>query len=473
MYLVTSTTVTGPPTVLNRYLTTSERVFLAMAERVVMNPIVMVRCRGVLPVERVEHAIRTVQRRHPALQVKVVRGSAPWFSDREVPPAGLRVVERESPDHWREVVREELNTPHDIERGPLIRFVLVRDEQACELICTTDHVNADGRSTLFVLRDVLRLIDQPKLRLVPLRERSSFDDYLPDLSDSLPMGEVFPVGSPRLPDSIRGLWAERSRELLRHFDGERLRRLRARALDAPIEESESIERAPIEFVHRRIDAERTAALTEACRAHDNTMLSALMVACADALVGVSGPKARGMIGCVTPIDIRPLLSPSVGDDFGIFAWAPTSYHPIAPRAEFWRLAARARRIVRAYRSVPALAGMRLLLDTMEFTEDTPLANAWDRASRALLDGLIVVSNLGRVSLPERVGEVEIEACGFFAMIPNADFVLGVQSFRGELELDYCCSSHWLRKAVVEGIADRVEATLDGAIGRPSRSRLRF
>src|SRR5690606_1147523 len=120
-----------------------------------------------------------------------------------------------------------------------------------------------------------------------------------------------------------------------------------------------------------------------------------------------------------------------------------------------------------------LAGMRMLLDTMEFVEDTPLASAWDRANRALLDGLMVVSNLGRVALPEQVGEVEVEACGFFAMIPNADFVLGVQSFRGVLELDYCCSSHWLRKSVVEGIADRVEATLDGAIGRPSGARLRF
>jgi hypothetical protein len=451
---------------LNRYLSISERVFLAMAERVVMNPIVMVRCRGSLDVERVEHAIRTVQRRHPALQVRVVREAEPWFSDRDVSPVSLRVVERESASHWREIVREELNTPHDIERGPLIRFVLVRDEQACELICTTDHVNADGRSTLYVVRDVLRLIEQPNLRLVPLRERSSFDDYLPNSG-------LFPLGDPRVPDAIRGLWAERSRELLRHFDGQRFRKLRAKALDAPPEPSEPIERAPIEFVHRRLDALGSAALREACHAHGNTVLAALMVACADALVSATEAKAHGVVGCVTPIDIRSLLSPSVGDDFGIYAWAPTSFHPVGPRAEFWRLAARARRILRAYRSVPVLAGMRAWLDAAEFTENTPLAGVWDRASRAMLDGLMVVSNLGSVSLPERVGDVEVESCGFFAMIPNADFVLGVQSFRGQLELDYCCSSHWLRKSVVEGIADRVAATLDGAIGRPSSSRLRF
>ncbi|WP_146155760.1 phthiocerol/phthiodiolone dimycocerosyl transferase family protein [Enhygromyxa salina] len=443
---------------MNRYLTTSERLFLAMAEQVVMNPVVMVRCRGSLPVERVEHAIRTVQRRHPALCVKLVRDATPWFSERDVPPVPLRVIERESKDHWRAIVRDELNTPMAAE-GPLIRFVLVRDSAGAELICTTDHVNADGRSGLFVLRDVLRVIEDPKLRLVPLRERSCFDDYLPTGPWDLALG-------PRLPDALRGLVAERSQELLARLEGGRLARLRARALGVPAEPRPPLEPAPIDFVHRRIDAERTGALVEACRAHDNTVLSALAVACADALVTVEGPGARGLIGCITPIDIRSLLTPSVGDDFGIYAWAPTSYHPVGPGADFWGLARRMQRIVKAYRSVPALAGMRRLLDLIELSEGTALAGVYERVSRVVLDGLMVVSNLGRVALPERAAGVEVESFGFFAMIPAADFVLGVQSFRGVMELNYCCSRNWMRQSVIEGVADRVEATLDAAIGRP-------
>jgi NRPS condensation-like uncharacterized protein len=453
---------------LNRFLTTSERVFLAMAEQVVMNPVVLVRCRGVLPVERVEHAIRTVAARHPALHVRVVRDAAPWFSDRDVPPVPLRVVTRESSDHWREIVRRELNDPLPIEVGPLIRFVLVRDDEACELICTTDHVNADGRSGLFVLRDVLRVIADPGLRLVPLRERTGFDDYLES-------GGVWDLAfGPRMPESLRGLLGDRARELLAGLEGRGLDRLRARALGIPPEPPAPAAPAPIEFVHRRLDAARTAALVDACRAHDNTVLCALVVACADGLATVAGPKARGMIGCVTPIDIRALLRPSVGDDFGIYAWAPTSYHAVGPGADFWKLAARTRRIVRAYRSVPALAGMRRLLDAMEITQGTPLASLFDRATRTLLDGTMVVSNLGRVSVPEQVGEVEIESFGFYAMIPNVDFVLGVQSFRGVLELNYCCSRNWMRRSVIEGVADRVEATLAGAIGEQvGGGRLQF
>ncbi len=443
---------------MNRYLTTTERVFLAMADRVVMNPVVMVRCRGSLSIERVEHAVRTVQRRHPALRVRVVRDAQPWFSDRDVGPVSVRVVERTSDEHWREVVREELNVPMDIERGPLIRFVLVRDEHACELICTTDHVNADGRSGLFVLRDVLRLVDRPDLRLVPLRERTCFDDYLP--AGPLDM---------RMPDAIRGLWAERTRALIG-----RVERAGDRWLERELEPP--LARAPIEFVHRRLDPQRTAALERACRARDNTVLSALVVACAHALVAVERADAKGIVGCITPIDIRPLLDPSVGDDFGIYAWAPTSYHPIGPSSDFWALAQRMRKIVRGYRSIPALAGMRRLLDAMEFTEGTALANSYDRIMRLALDGLMVVSNLGRVALPERVAGVEVESFGFFAMIPNVEFVMGVQSFRGVLEMNYCCSQQWMRRAVIEGVADRVEGALEAAIGgevRESARRLRF
>ncbi len=445
----------------HRQLTTSERMFLAMADQVVMNPVVMVRCRGVLSTERVEHAIRTVQRRHPALQVRVVKDATPWFTSKDVPPVSLRVVDRRDAEHWREVVVEELNTPMD-ERGPLIRFVLIRDAQACELICTTDHINADGRSGLFVLRDVLRVIEEPTLRLVPLRERSCFDDYLP----TYPWGGAHPRGplDMRLPDSLRGLWAERVQDAMRRLDGSMLRRVQARALAAELEPELAPLRAPIELVHRRYAAPRTQALLDACRAHDNTMLSALMVACADALAHVGGHSSHALIGCITPIDIRSMLTPSVGDDFGIYAWAPTSYHPLGPKAEFWRLAARARRIVQAYRSMPALAGMRRLLDVMEFVEDTPLSDLWNRAGRMLLDGLMVVSNLGQVRLPEQAAGVEVESFGFFAMIPNVDFVLGVQSFRGVLELNYCCSPHWMRSALVERIAARVESTLDAAAG---------
>ena len=80
-----------------------------------------------------------------------------------------------------------------------------------------------------------------------------------------------------------------------------------------------------------------------------------------------------------------------------------------------------------------------------------------------------IPNLGRISIPRRVGEVEVEveSFGFFAMIPDVDFVLGVQTL-DELELNYCHANPWATARVIAEVADGVEAIIDAAIGRPAR-----
>jgi hypothetical protein len=439
---------------MNRYLTTVERTFLHMAERIVMNPVVMVRCRGELEPAAVERAIATVQRRHSALQVRLVHDEQPWFCSSEVPVAALRVVARNGDEHWRELVREELNTPFDQQRGPLIRFVLLRSAYASELLCTTDHLNADGRSGLFVLRDVLRAIEDPTLRMLPLADRGCFDDHLP--------GGLFDLG--RMPRALRGIVADRARTLGRIAKGyvDERSRLRGRPRTA------KQPRPRIEFVHQRLGSKRTQALVEACRAHDTTVQGALMVAASHALAWARGvyaqPRATARIGCITPIDIRSALTPPVGDHFGIFAWAPTTIQSLRRGASFWSLAERSRATLRALHGQPALAGLRRLLDLHELTLGSGL-EALSGLPLAVCDGAITVSNLGRVELPKWVGDVEVVSFGFFAMIPDGDAVVAVQTYN-QLELNYCyCEdriSTELMHEVMVAVADVVDAAIGGS-----------
>jgi hypothetical protein len=448
---------------MQRPLTTVERSFLNMAKRVVMNPVVLARLRGSLDPARVQVAIEKVQARHPALQVRVVRDDQPWFTSRGVGSVPLRVVTRTSAETWRAVVRHELNDPFDVENGPLIRFVLVQGDDACELVCVTDHVNADGRSGLFVLRDVLRLLAEPELELVPLPDAGCFDTRLPDQT----------AGLGRVPSTLRGLIGERVRRLgrIRHaYRDEREKRLGIPAAPAPAKER-------IEFVHRRIDRERTEALVRVCRAHGVTVQSALTIACANALAEVRGHyvtgRERADIGCISPIDIRASLSPSVGDHFGIFAWAPTSLHRMRPDADFWQMAKQARASLARGKSPLALAGLQRLVDACEM-----MGSDLDGSSsfpHAWLDGTMVVSNLGRIQVPRQVGGAEVISFGFLAMIPNADFVVGVQTL-DELEFNYCYCPSRLDARTAQRLADEVEATIDATLGRPTRgsaARMRF
>ena len=441
---------------MNRRLTTVERTFLAMAERIVMNPVVMVRCRGVLDPDAVAAAIVAVQRRQPALQLRLVRDPSPWFARAGVPDAPLRVIERRDAEHWREVVRDELNDPFEQERGPLIRFVLVRGADACELICTTDHLNADGRSGLFALRDVLLRVGDPEHRLIPLEDRGCFDELLP--------AGLWDLG--RIPRPVRGILADHHRTLarvVRGFVDERARLRGQPARELPL-------RPRIDFVHRRVDAARTQALVEACRRHQTTVQGALMVAASHALAHVrglyQGRRARARIACIAPIDVRSALTPPVGDHFGIFAWAPTTIQPLAPGASFWDLADRNRRFLRGFHGQPALAGLRRLLDGHELVLGTGLEPLSGLPLRAC-DGAITVSNLGRVELPRELGEARVESFGFFAMIPDGDAVVGVQTL-DELELNYCFTPARIPAPRVEALADAVAEILDAAIGDDPR-----
>jgi hypothetical protein len=437
----------------NRYLTTVERTFLHMAERIVMNPIVMVRCRGELEPAVVERAIAAVQRRHTALQVRLVQDEQPWFCNSEVPVAPLRVVARNGDEHWREIVREELNTPFDQQRGPLIRFVLLRSPYASELLCTTDHLNADGRSGLFVLRDVLRLIEDPTLRMLPLADRACFDEHLP--------GGLFDLG--RMPKALRGIVAERTRVLGRIGKGYADERARLRgAATQP--------RPRIELMHQRLGHKRTQALVEACRARETTVQGALMVAASHALAWARGlyaqPRATARIGCITPIDIRSALTPPVGEHFGIFAWAPTTVQSLRRGASFWSLAERSRTLLRMFHGQPALAGLRRLLDLHELTLGSGL-EALSRLPLAACDGTITVSNLGRVELPKWAGDVEVVSFGFFAMIPDGDAVVAVQTYN-QLELNYCYCEERISTDVMHEVVAAVADVVDAAIGGSRR-----
>ncbi|MFV8753098.1 condensation domain-containing protein [Nannocystaceae bacterium ST9] len=409
-----------------RPLTTIERSLLGMAERMVMNMVVVARCRGVLEPKRVVQAIRVVQARHELLRVRVVEGEhGPAFSDRDVPHVALRVIERRGTDHWRAVVREELDEPLDITRGPLVRFSLIvpgddpEDPGDSELICTTDHVAADAQSCRIVLRDVLWVIGDPSLRLDPRGDLGGFE------------GRRSP------------------------------RPARSRSIDAA-----SRDRPAIDFVHRRIDRPRSEAFDRACRARQVDLQAALSAAAALALADVRRTKARtARIGCIAQIDLRPQLEPA-GDHFGVFAWAPSTLHRLASDADFWTLATRAQARADFHRGPLALAGYRWLIDLHACFGAT-----LDRAAsplRGLCDGLFLISDVGRLDLPTRVGDVEVESIGFFAMVPDVDFVLGVQSFAGQLELDFChCPERFGPEAMAE-VADAVEARLAAASGLAAR-----
>jgi Condensation domain len=115
-------------------------------------------------------ALDRVQERHPILSVCIEGspGSVPRFRQEDAAPIPLRIVEGDPKTHWEGEVGEELATPFDPNRAPLIRAVLIQGSRDTAFILVAHHSIADGLSLAYTIRDTLSTLSGELLEPLPL-----------------------------------------------------------------------------------------------------------------------------------------------------------------------------------------------------------------------------------------------------------------------------------------------------------------
>ena len=96
---------------------------------------------GSFSLEQLQEALTLVQQRHPFLRVRIAidETDQPWFVEHSA-SIPLRVVPRQSEDHWQREVEAEIATPFDWSQAPLMRVVLVRSENGIESSCDRQNL---------------------------------------------------------------------------------------------------------------------------------------------------------------------------------------------------------------------------------------------------------------------------------------------------------------------------------------------
>jgi hypothetical protein len=86
-------------------------------------------------------ALDRVQARHTLLSVCIEGspGSIPWFRQGDAAPIPLRIADGDPKTHWEREVGEELATPFDPNRAPLIRAVLIQGGRGTAFILVAHH----------------------------------------------------------------------------------------------------------------------------------------------------------------------------------------------------------------------------------------------------------------------------------------------------------------------------------------------
>jgi hypothetical protein len=281
-------------------------------------------------VDRLAAALARLQRRHPALGVRVVGRGWPSFTSDGVEPIPIRIVERQGDDTWRRELEREVDEPFETGRRPLARVSLVQALDRAEILLTYDHVIGDGLSGIIALGDLLRGIADPTEDSPPALEYLPLEALEPSVPWSL-AGRVDDVAV-MTPTGILGAATRlvRNLRLLRHS----LRRVGAEFHTAG--RKSTIMRSRIE--HTALTEELTRQLTTAAQAHGTTTDAALSAAFLLATAAELPGLTKHRLGCVSAFSARPYLNNGVDNEFGcLIALGATSYQ-VRPKTSFWELA---------------------------------------------------------------------------------------------------------------------------------------
>lgn len=254
-----------------------------------------------------EETLRNVsvylQRRHPLLGVHIKKEKG-WYLyvSEGTPGIPLTVVERQSSDHWQQVVEQELRRKFDMFTGPLVRFTYLtgpKGQKEREIIITFQHSLIDAVSGGSLLHEILSLCEA-------VESRGTIDPL--EIFEPLPAVDAF------FPPAFKGFRRKWNLFLFmfRQIGDEFLFQLRTRGRrKAPVHREGACKILPM-----KLSKELTSALLKSSRKKRITLNSllnaALLMVVQKHLYAGQGLPLR----LINTADLRPYLIPPL--DAGYF-----------------------------------------------------------------------------------------------------------------------------------------------------------
>jgi len=283
----------------------------------------IVRLEGVLDVDALRLALRALQQRHPLLRVYIETDDqgAPWFRE-GTEDIHLQILDQTSGQEWA-LLETELNTAFDTKSGPLIRCLLIKhNHQESTLITTYHHAICDGKSAIFLLRDI-----QQSLAQIEAGETAGLAPLLPVgyYGDRIPSIEHYAEN-----DGLRTAWktVQASVKFMRRVGlpmGLRNKHEVPLSGQRLIVEPRFLEPALMKRIAKKAKVE-------------NTSVQCVLNAALSLAVAEDSPaRFFHATSCTQVLDIRGQLIPSVGEDCGCFVSGATSLHRLHGHTDFWQL----------------------------------------------------------------------------------------------------------------------------------------
>ena len=319
-------------------------------------------------------ALDKPQKRHPLLSVGIETnggGPAPYFQASSNIPIPLRVIPWPTVSTWETEVARELATPFALGQVPLARAVLMHGPFESVFILTTHHSIADGLSSAYAIRDVLRALTGETLEPLPPN---------PALEPLVYMSQQA---------------ADDARASAQSQTPDQGPQMTFRTMDNLLPNVEALSLTP----------EMTRTLIERARKEGTTVHGALCSALVLAGRESCSDWNHSPVRVMSPFSLRKELG--IGEDFGVFVWAagvPMSHGRLA---DFWDMARSAKSSL-ADRQLPA----RVALEMEGVEQALNSGIGVDGAAQILAQAFsceLLLSNLGRPSVQFDSGNLRLKA----------------------------------------------------------------
>ena len=320
-----------------RKMSQGERFFFMNPSCTVM---MMARITGTLDKARFRQALDNVCRIHPLLRAKIVfdnRHDA-WFSSDGVPPVPIRIIPRISERQWLDELKSEARVPFAIDKGPLIRCVLLQSSEISDLLIFCNHSICDGMALVGFVREILSQYGNPAQEIRVINPPDVMEILKPRFS---------------LKDFISGFFVS--------FANMKWRKNPYRF--GP-EEYDVLYRAYWEgrrpgLVLLEFNREKSAHLQATCREHGVTVGSAVSTACYGAYQEIVGELPKSQQVLMVPYDMRKRITPPSGDVFCGFAGVFQLPFAYSPEKSLWDNAAVLHRAIHSRLENPTVLGNKI------------------------------------------------------------------------------------------------------------------
>ncbi|MBV8886309.1 MAG: hypothetical protein JO235_20275 [Chroococcidiopsidaceae cyanobacterium CP_BM_RX_35] len=323
---------------------------------------------GEFSTEQLKCALMQVQQRHPLLRVRIALDETeqPWFVE-QVASIPLRVLRRQSEQHWQREVETEISTPFNWNQAPLVRAVLLHSLEISELIIVYHHSIADGTSGTYLIRDILQALAVKSTILQPLPMPLSSEDLMLGKADAaLSLCPVALQTSDFKPPET----SPRSRLLA-----------------------------------GSLTPETTTRLIFRCRQEQTSVHAAICAAFLLAIVRQSGSKQQQTLRCLTPIDLQRHFMSASDARFSLCVTVARTEHALTPNTSVWAVAQSVKQ------------QLNQAMEPEQVMAAIQQSQAWMSAnpsSTQVWQGLIeqysfdiMVTNLGRLALPQQFGQLQL------------------------------------------------------------------